>query len=72
MGWVPFQLLYLGPFSIVRCTEVAQKLRVTRRTLHEYRDSGLIPYYAIGGKYIYSEKDLCDVLTKNYRHADIP
>lgn len=52
--------------------EVAQKLRVTSRTLHEYRDSGLIPYYAIGGKYIYSEKDLCDVLTKNYRHADIP
>ena len=21
MGWVPFQLLYLGPFSNVRCNE---------------------------------------------------
>lgn len=22
MGWVPFQLLYLGPFSNVRCTYI--------------------------------------------------
>lgn len=51
--------------------EVAQKLRVTRRTLHEYRDHGIIPYYAIGGKYIYSEKDLIKVLMDNYRSVNM-
>lgn len=25
MGWVPFQLLYLGPFSNVRCKALALK-----------------------------------------------
>lgn len=51
--------------------EVAQKLRVTRRTLHEYRNHGIIPYYAIGGKYIYSEKDLIKVLMDNYRSVSV-
>ncbi len=51
--------------------EVADRLRVTRRTLHEYRDQGLIPYYAIGGKYIYSQRDIDKVLADNYRSIDI-
>lgn len=50
--------------------EVAERLRVSRRTLHEYRDHGLIPYYAIGGKYIYSERDICNVLMANYRSIE--
>ncbi|MCM1290704.1 MAG: helix-turn-helix domain-containing protein [Bacteroides sp.] len=50
--------------------EVANRLRVTRRTLHEYRDQGLIPYYAIGGKYIYSERDVSKVLMDNYRRIE--
>lgn len=51
--------------------EVADIFRVTRRTLHEYRDQGIIPYYAIGGKYIYSEKDVDKVLRDNYRSTII-
>ncbi len=51
--------------------EVADIFRVTRRTLHEYREQGIIPYYAIGGKYIYSEKDVDKVLRDNYRKIDI-
>lgn len=51
--------------------EVADIFRVTRRTMHEYRDQGIIPYYAIGGKYIYSEKDVDKVLRDNYRKIDI-
>lgn len=50
--------------------EVAERLRVTRRTLHEYRDQGIIPYYAIGGKYIYSERDVNALLMSNYRKVD--
>lgn len=52
--------------------EVADRLRVSRRTLHEYRDNGLLPYYAIGGKYIYSERDLGRVLANNYRDIETP
>lgn len=51
--------------------EVADIFRVTRRTLHEYREQGIIPYYAIGGKYIYSEKDVDKVLRDNYRNIYI-
>lgn len=51
--------------------EVAGIFRITRRTLHDYRDHGVIPYYAIGGKYIYSEKDVDKVLRDNYRKIDI-
>lgn len=50
--------------------EVAERLRVTRRTLHEYRDHGIIPYYAIGGKYIYSERDVNALLMSNYRKVE--
>lgn len=32
MGWVPFQLLYLGPFSNVRCICVIGEVYYTRRT----------------------------------------
>ena len=31
MGWVPFQLLYLGPFSNVRCT-----IRIAKETWQVY------------------------------------
>ena len=51
--------------------EVADIFRVTRRTLHAYREQGIIPYYAIGGKYIYSEKDVDKVLRDNYRKIGI-
>lgn len=51
--------------------EVADIFRVTRRTLHEYREQGIIPYYAIDGKYIYSEKDVDKVLRDNYRKIGI-
>lgn len=47
--------------------EVAERLRVTRRTLHDYRDNGMIPYYIIGGKCLYSENDLNKLLMSCYR-----
>lgn len=58
--------------TLLTDAEVAAKLRITRRTLHEYRDRGMIPYYAVGGKFLYSEKDVNDLLKANYRRADIP
>lgn len=49
--------------------ELAQRLRVSRRTLHDYQNSGMLPYYEIGGKYLYSEKDVDNLLMSNYRNV---
>ena len=42
--------------------EVAQILKVSRRTLQEYRNEGLLPYILLGGKVLYRESDLEKVL----------
>ena len=42
--------------------EVAQILKVSRRTLQEYRNDGVIPYILLGGKVLYRESDLERVL----------
>ena len=38
--------------------EVASILKVSRRTLQEYRNEGLLPYILLGGKVLYRESDL--------------
>ena len=38
-------------------SELAGKLKLTRRTLADYRLNGKIPYYKIGGKLLYKEKE---------------
>ena len=38
--------------------ELAEQLKLTRRTLAEYRINGKLPYYKIGGKLLYKEKDI--------------
>ena len=49
--------------------EVAQILKVSRRTLQEYRNGGLIPYVLLGGKVLYRESDLERVLESCYHPA---
>ena len=44
-------------------SELAEKLKLTRRTLADYRMNGRLPYYKIGGKLLYKEKDI--LLEKN-------
>lgn len=36
--------------SFLTDTELAQHLKLTKRTLQEYRNTGKIPFYQIGGK----------------------
>ena len=36
--------------------EVAERLRVTRRTVQNYRDKGILSYYMICGKCLYPEQ----------------
>lgn len=38
--------------------EVAYMLKVSRRTLSEYRSNGTLPYYVLGGKVLYIEQAL--------------
>ncbi|MFR3524925.1 MAG: helix-turn-helix domain-containing protein [Bacteroides uniformis] len=50
-------------------SELAGKLKLTRRTLAEYRINGKLPYYKIGGKLLYREKDILDLLERNRMEA---
>ena len=49
--------------------EVAQILKVSRRTLQEYRNDGVLPYILLGGKVLYRESDLESVLESCYHQA---
>ena len=49
--------------------EVTQILKVSRRTLQEYRNDGVLPYIILGGKVLYRESDLEKVLESCYHPA---
>ena len=49
--------------------ELSEKLRVSRRTLQEYRSHGVLPYYLICGKILYSEQELQQYLEKCRRQS---
>lgn len=46
--------------------ELSDILRVTRRTLQQYRNDGIIPYIQMGGKVLYRESDVEALLERNY------
>ena len=49
--------------------EVSARLKVSRRTLQDYRNTGMIAYYQLGGKILYKESDIERMLAANYREA---
>lgn len=49
--------------------EVSEMLKVSRRTLQEYRTSRMLPFIIFGGKVLYREYDLQQLLEENYRKA---
>lgn len=49
--------------------ELADRLKISRRALQEYRDQGKIPYIYLGGKTLYRESDIQKILEKNYHEA---
>ena len=49
--------------------EVSEILKVSRRTLQEYRNDGIMPYILLGGKVLYRERDLEELLEKCYHPA---
>ena len=47
--------------------EVSELLRVSRRTLQEYRNNRVLPFILLGGKVLYPESGLREVLETNSR-----
>ena len=47
--------------------EVADLLRVSRRTLQEYRNNWVLPFILLAGKVLYPESGLRELLEANYR-----
>ena len=46
--------------------EVCGQLRISTRTLQEYRNLGTLPFYKIGGKILYKQSDIQAMLEKHY------
>ena len=44
-------------------------LKVSRRTLQDYRNNGMIAYYQLGGKILYKESDIERMVMSGYRNA---
>lgn len=49
--------------------EVSARLKVSRRTLQDYRNEGRIAYIQLGGKILYRESDIEKMLNDGYRSA---
>ena len=49
--------------------EVSEILKVSRRTLQEYRNEGILPYIPLGGKVLYRESGLEKLLDRHYHPA---
>ena len=56
----------LGGEVYLTSEEVCKLLRLSSRTLQEYRDSGTIAYYKIGGKILYKQSDIQAMLERYY------
>jgi len=46
--------------------ELSAALKISRYTLWEYRNQGILPYYEIGGKILYRESDIEKVMREHY------
>ena len=49
--------------------ELSARLKVSRRTLQDYRTEGRLPYIQLGGKILYRESDIEKTLEEGYREA---
>ena len=57
----------LGGEHYLTDRELSQRLKISRRTLQDYRNNGILPYRQLGGKILYCESDIERVLQSCYR-----
>lgn len=48
--------------------DVMLSLHISKRTLQSLRDSGILPFSRINGKFFYKKSDIEALLVKNYSH----
>lgn len=51
--------------------DLCKLLHISKRTLQQYRDDNILPFIQIGGKIIYKETDILNVLEQNYTSNNI-
>lgn len=49
--------------------DLSKILKISRRTLQDYRSNGIIPYIMLGGKVLYRESDIQRMLDNAYNKA---
>ncbi len=49
--------------------ELSERLKISRRTIQEWRDSGKIDFIKLNGKIIYAESAIQSFLSKHYQRA---
>ena len=59
----------LGGERFLTDKELSGMLKVSRRSLQDYRNEGRIPYIQLGGKILYRESDIEQVLKNGYRET---
>ena len=59
----------LGGERFLTDKEVSAWLKVSRRTLQDYRNNGILPYTQVGGKILYRASDIEKTLMKGYKEA---
>ena len=59
----------LGGERYLTDRELSHRLKVSRRTLQGYRTERIIPHLIFGGKTLYKETDVENLLSENYRNT---
>jgi len=49
--------------------ELSKKLKISRRSLQDYRNEGRIPYIKLGGKILYRSSDIEKLLEDGYKES---
>lgn len=57
----------LGGEHYLTDRELSERLKISRRTLQDYRNNGILLYRQLGGKILYRESDIERVLRSCYR-----
>lgn len=63
---VPYVRLPLNGKCFIDDKELSKRLSLHRRTLQNFRNDNVIPYYKIGGKVIYDEAEIELWLNSNF------
>lgn len=68
-GLFSYQKQTLSGESFYTDEELSKKLKISRRSLQDYRNEGRIPYIKLGGKILYRSSDIEKMLAEGYQES---